>query len=377
MEHEEVSGLISEHQKDIGMVIASEDNVVFPIASAELSCNSVCSFSRQGYNTMGTEERSKSGTKLGGLIVFCLIVMAVEVVGGMEANSLAVITDAVHLLADVAGFFISLLALRASGWEATPHQSFGYSRFEVLGTLLSVQLIWLICGVLTYEAIDRIVNKNAGVNGRLMFGTAAFGFVVNLIMVIWMGHDHSHHSCHDHGHLHHHEGELEHSCAMTEQEKSTLVSGHVVEEKQVSNINIQGAYLHVVVDLIQSVGVMIAGALIWANPDWLIADLLCTLGFSVLVLGSTLPMLRDVFSILMERTPREINVGKLESDIKCISGVEDIHDLHVWSITRGKLVLSCHVNAEAEASSSQILNRIRDHCEKEYRIHHVTVQIEQ
>lgn len=129
-------------------------------------------------------------------------------------------------------------------------------------------------------------------------------------------------------------------------------------------------------DLIQSVGVMVAGAIIWAKPDWLVVDLISTLVFSAFVLFSTIPMLMNIFSILMEKTPHDINVDRVESGLKCVQGVQDIHDLHVWAITLGKLVLSCHVVAEPGASSTELLNRIRDYCEKTYKIHHVTVQIE-
>jgi zinc transporter 2 len=374
MEHEEVSILRSEDHNDIEMAIASKERSVLPI-EPQLTYSPLCTFSKQESFTVESEERSKSATKLSGLIILYLIVMAVEVIGGVKANSLAVITDAAHLLTDVAGFSISLFTVWASGWEATSHQSFGYGRLEVLGALLSVQLIWLISGFLIYEAIDRILHKNAGVNGGLMFAIALFGFIINFIMVVWLGHDHSHLACHDHNHDHTHNHEREDLCATDEGGETKLASSSPANTKML-NINIQGAYLHVMADLIQSVGVMIAGAVIWAKPDWLVVDLICTLLFSTFVLFTTLPMLRDIFCILMESTPREISVSRLESGLKCIKGVQDVHNLHVWSLTVGKPVLSCHVIAEPGASSTEILHRIWDYCERTHRIHNVTVQIE-
>lgn len=374
MEHEEVSILRSEDHNDIEMAIASKERSVLPI-EPQLTYSPLCTFSKQESFTVESEERSKSATKLSGLIILYLIVMAVEVIGGVKANSLAVITDAAHLLTDVAGFSISLFTVWASGWEATSHQSFGYGRLEVLGALLSVQLIWLISGFLIYEAIDRILHKNAGVNGGLMFAIALFGFIINFIMVVWLGHDHSHHACHDHNHDHTHNHEREDLCATDEGGETKLASSSPANTKML-NINIQGAYLHVMADLIQSVGVMIAGAVIWAKPDWLVVDLICTLLFSTFVLFTTLPMLRDIFCILMESTPREISVSRLESGLKCIKGVQDVHNLHVWSITAGKLVLSCHVMAEPGASSPEILRMIGEYCEKMHRIHNITIQIE-
>jgi len=375
MEQEEAPMLRTSPQLEIEIPVVPDKIDVHPMPS-KLSCKSLCAFSKQENSTLESEQRSKSAIKLWGLIIFYVLVMVVEIVGGIKANSLAVITDAAHLLSDVAGFSISLFTVWASGWEATSHQSFGYNRLEVLGALLSVQLIWLISGFLIYEAIDRILHEHAKVNGKLMFAVAAFGFIINCLMVAWLGHDHHHHHNHKHhacGHVDH-DHEREEACATTE-EKSNLVS-YSPEKAKKLNINVQGAYLHVMTDLIQSVGVMIAGAIIWAKPDWLVVDLICTLIFAVLALSTTLPMLRDIYGILMERTPSEIDIDELENSLKFIKGVQDIHDLHVWAITVGKIVLSCHVTAEPLVCSRDLICRIRDFCEKTYGIHHVTIQIE-
>ncbi|KAK3206369.1 hypothetical protein Dsin_020415 [Dipteronia sinensis] len=379
MEDESVSILRSEHQHDIEMRMVSEKKEVISVAPKS-SCDSVCRFLKQENHTSESKERSKSTTKLFVLIIFYAIAMLVEVVGGFKANSLAVMTDAAHLLMDIAGFSIALFAVRASGWEATLDHSFGFSRLEVLGALLSVQLIWLISGILIYEATDRMLHKSSEVNGALMFGVAAFGLLINVVTVTFLGHDHAHHACghadhdhdhghgygHSHGHGHSHDHEEEKLCTVTEEYGT----------KKTSNINLQGAYLHVMTDLIQSVGVMIAGSIMWAKPEWYIVDLICTFIFSIFALCTTIPMLKNIFGILMERTPTEINVGGLESDLMCIQGVKSVHDLHVWSITSGKFVLSCHVVAEPEDSSSEILHKIRDYCHTKHRIHHVTVQVE-
>ncbi|KAF8402994.1 hypothetical protein HHK36_011088 [Tetracentron sinense] len=383
----------TENQREIEMMKNSEEIKVL-LKPQRFSCDPNCGFSEQAKHASESELRSKSATKLCRLICFYLIFMVVEIVGGTKANSLAVLTDAAHLLTDVAGFSISLFAIWASGWEATPRQSFGFFRLEVLGALLSVQLIWLISGILIYEAIDRILHKSATVNGKLMFVIAAFGFFINLVMVVWLGHDHTHGACgdkdHDHG--------REDGCPTAEEEKNLIsISSEEpqceIEHNQLQNhrhnisggktktfylnMNLQGAYLHVMTDLIQSIGVMIAGAVIWAKPDWLVVDLLCTLSFSVLVLCTTLAMLTKIFHILMESTPNEIDIAMLESGLKCVEGVSDVHDLHVWAITTERIALACHVTAEPSANSNAILLEIRDYCKKKYRIHHATIQIEQ
>ncbi|KAM0999377.1 hypothetical protein FF1_006086 [Malus domestica] len=402
MEHEKVPFTRTESQEiEIPTVSEGIDTLPVPPQLRPSSC--VCVFSKNEHCSLDSKQRSKSATKLSGLVVASLLFMVVEIIGGVKANSLAVLTDAAHLLTDVIGFSIALFTVMASGWEATSYQSFGYHRLEVLSALFSVQLIWLVSGILIYEAVNRILHNKEKVNGPLMFSVAAFGFLVNLIMVVWLGHDHTHHACgglgqdhlhdhnhdhhrghnrdhhhhgsHDHNHGHNHDHHKEEESAILEEDKTSLVSNSV-EKTKILNINIQGAYLHVIADMIQSVGVMIAGGIIWARPDWLVADLICTLIFSVFAVSTTISMLKNIYGILMERTPSEIDITGLEKGIKCIKGVQEIHDLHVWALTVGKTVLSCHVTAEPAVSSSQIIDEIRDYCESTYRIHHVTIQIE-
>ncbi|CAN6556618.1 unnamed protein product [Malus baccata var. baccata] len=395
MEHEKVPFKRTESQEiEIPTVSEGIDTLPVPAQLRPSSC--VCVFSRNEHCSLDSKQRSKSATKLSGLVVASLLFMVVEIIGGVKANSLAVLTDAAHLLTDVIGFSIALFTVMASGWEATSYQSFGYHRLEVLSALFSVQLIWLVSGILIYEAVNRILHNKEKVNGQLMFSVAAFGFLVNLIMVVWLGHDHTHHACgglgqdhlHDHNHDHHHHGHShdhnhgrnhdhhkEEESAILEEDKTSLVSNSV-EKTKILNINIQGAYLHVIADMIQSVGVMIAGGIIWARPDWLVVDLICTLIFSVFAVSTTISMLKNIYGILMERTPSEIDITGLEKGIKCIKGVQEIHDLHVWALTVGKTVLSCHVTAEPAVSFSQMIDEIRVYCETTYRIHHVTIQIE-
>ncbi|KAM1341751.1 hypothetical protein ACFX13_006253 [Malus domestica] len=402
MEHEKVPFTRTESQEiEIPTVSEGIDTLPVPPQLRPSSC--VCVFSKNEHCSLDSKQRSKSATKLSGLVVASLLFMVVEIIGGVKANSLAVLTDAAHLLTDVIGFSIALFTVMASGWEATSYQSFGYHRLEVLSALFSVQLIWLVSGILIYEAVNRILHNKEKVNGPLMFSVAAFGFLVNLIMVVWLGHDHTHHACgglgqdhlhdhnhdhhrghnrdhhhhgsHDHNHGHNHDHHKEEESAILEEDKTSLVSNSV-EKTKILNINIQGAYLHVIADMIQSVGVMIAGGIIWARPDWLVVDLICTLIFSVFAVSTTISMLKNIYGILMERTPSEIDITGLEKGIKCIKGVQDTHDLHVWALTVGKTVLSCHVTAEPAVSSSQIIDEIRDYCESTYRIHHVTIQIE-
>lgn len=375
------------------------------LAGSKVCGEAPCGFADAGSISKDSKERSTSMRKLLTAVILCVIFMSVEVFGGIKANSLAILTDAAHLLSDVAAFAISLFSLWAAGWEATPRQSYGFFRIEILGALVSIQLIWLLAGILVYEAIQRIVDGTREVNGLLMFLVSAFGLVVNIIMALLLGHDHAHghghgHGEHDHGHghghshgsvvstHHHHEkysrGDHHHHHHTHEDHahhsdaSDPLLGGSKgrPEEKKQRNINVQGAYLHVLGDSIQSVGVMIGGAIIWYKPEWQIVDLICTLIFSVVVLGTTINMLRNILEVLMESTPREIDATKLERGLLDMDEVVAVHELHIWAITVGKILLACHVKIRPEADADMMLDKIVDYIKRVYNISHVTIQIE-
>ncbi|XP_065860029.1 metal tolerance protein 1 isoform X2 [Euphorbia lathyris] len=372
-----------------------------------------CGFSDAGVISKDAKERSASMRKLLMAVALCVVFMSVEVVGGIKANSLSILTDAAHLLSDVAAFAISLFSLWAAGWEATPRQSYGFFRIEILGALVSIQLIWLLAGILVYEAIVRLIHDTGDVDGFLMFLVAAFGLVVNIIMAFLLGHDHGHghgHDDHSHGfghshgstiithHDHHHHGHHHHkeqskdehhdheepshvekhpaSEHAKEHTETLLNEGKGKGEKKKRNINVQGAYLHVLGDSIQSIGVMIGGGIIWYKPEWKIVDLICTLIFSVVVLGTTIQMLRNILEVLMESTPREIDARKLEKGLLEMDEVMAIHELHIWAITVGKVLLACHVKIRPEANPDIVLDNVVDYIRREYNISHVTIQIE-
>ncbi|KAG1371563.1 metal tolerance protein 1 [Cocos nucifera] len=385
-----------------------------------------CDFSDSKTSSKDAKERYASMRKLLVAVVLCIMFMSVEVAGGIKANSLAILTDAAHLLSDVASFAISLFAVWASGWEATPQRSYGFFRIEMLGALVSIQLIWLLSGILVYEAIARIINDNGEVHGFLMFAVAAFGLLVNIVMAVVLGHDHGHagdghchgghsdshgvsehdHSHHgddhdhddlhgveqhNHGHgisittHHHHSKEdilkdehepLHKHSEDSWDENSGLERTQEKNEKKQRNINVHSAYLHVLGDSIQSIGVMIGGAIIWYKPEWKIIDLACTLIFSVVVLLTTIKMLRNILEVLMESTPREIDATRLEKGLCEMDGVVAIHELHIWAITMGKVLLACHVTITPEADADRILHEVIGYIRSEYNISHVTIQIE-
>ncbi|KAH0465818.1 hypothetical protein IEQ34_005921 [Dendrobium chrysotoxum] len=343
-----------------------------------------CGLSNSGRESKDAKERSASIRKLFIAVLLCMIFMCIEVVGGIKANSLAILTDAAHLLSDIAAFAISLFSVWAAGWEATPRQSYGFYRIEILGALVSIQLIWLLTGIILYEAVMRLIHGTNLVHGKLMFAVAAFGLFVNIIMVVLLGHNHGHshshgHQAHGHGHGHGHD----HDHDQTEHHSHSIDINITAEnderksqQQKKQSINVRSAYLHVLGDSIQSIGVMIGGVIIWCKPEWKIVDLLCTLMFSFIVLITTINMLRNILSVLMESTPREIDATKLEKGMCEVDGVVAVHELHIWAITIGKVLLACHVTIKPEADSEHVLDQVIGYIRKEYNISHVTVQVE-
>ncbi|XP_031499667.1 metal tolerance protein 1-like [Nymphaea colorata] len=355
-----------------------------------------CGFSDSHSRSKHASERSTAARKLWMAMVLCLVFMGAEVAGGIKANSLAILTDAAHLLSDVVAFGISLFSLWASSWEATHRRSYGFFRVEILGTLVSIQLIWLITGILVYEAIYRLIHGNAEVHGLLMFVIAAVGLVVNLVMTFLLGHSHGHghghdhghsHDAHGHGHNHDHDneegGDNHHPEPEEDPHRSRRVKsvGAATEKpknkkRRRRNVNVQSAYLHVIGDSIQSVGVMIGGAIIWFKPELRIVDLICTLFFSLVVLATTIRMLMSILEVLMESTPREVDAGRLERGILDMEEVVAVHELHVWAITVGKILMSCHVKIKPEADADAVLNNVIAYIQREHSITHVTIQVE-
>jgi len=246
--------------------------------------------------------------------------MFVEVGGGIYAGSLAIISDSVHLLFDVSGFAVSIFAAHYAAKKSTGHHSFGYHRLEVLGALASMLSVWLLTGVLIWEAFQRIL-KPEPVDGKIMFILAIVGIFVNVgLFSILGGHGHSH----DHGSsipmldssdsLNLEAGESEHDHV----HDGDNHTGHSHDHDHEDNINMRSAIMHVLGDLVQSIGVAIAGALIWwhqDDPRWALADPICTFFFAVLVMYTTLAVMRDVSDVLMERAPRGMDVDKISEDI--------------------------------------------------------------
>ena len=309
--------------------------------------------------------------KLIWVCVICTIFMTIEIIGGYLANSIAIMSDAAHLLSDLLGFLISIISIYISRKVAKNNMSYGYHRAEIIGALVSIVLIWALTLWLLYEATLRIIIPPQ-VDGFIMIIISIIGFSFNVIMGIVLtksgvAHSHGLHKC-DHDHDHEHEHEHEHSS----DEEIRLHTEDEHEEKN-TNVNLRASFIHILGDAIQNIGVLIAGIIIYFFPKYLIADPICTYVFSIIVGFTTINILKDCIFVLMEGSPVDIDIDELENDLKKIKGVKEIHDLHVWSLSIGKINLSCHICCD---NPQKTLTKAKKMIKKKYKIDHITIQVE-
>ncbi|KAI9347281.1 cation efflux protein [Obelidium mucronatum] len=250
------------------------------------------------------EDKTAIKKSLVAALILCFVFFLVELVAGWLCGSLAILSDAFHLLSDVAGFGLSLFAMRMSQRAATKAFSFGYKRFEVLAAVMSTLSIWIITVFLVIEAANRVLNPTP-IDAPIMFWTALFGVGVNIALAFTLhssdgGCSHSHGGGGGHGHTHPHGGSHEHAHS----HGSNFCHGHSHTTNM--DINVRAAAVHVISDLISSIGVMIASIILLLKPEWTIVDPLCTFFFSVLVFGSTWGLMSRCFAILLQGTPNSV-----------------------------------------------------------------------
>uniref|UniRef100_A0A8C5M269 Proton-coupled zinc antiporter SLC30A2 n=1 Tax=Leptobrachium leishanense TaxID=445787 RepID=A0A8C5M269_9ANUR len=306
--------------------------------------------SQEGLHNM---EKDRARRKLYVASVVCLLFMIGEVIGGYMAHSLAIMTDAAHLLTDFASMMISLFALWMSSRPATKTMNFGWHRAEILGALVSVLSIWVVTGVLVYLAVERLLSGDYEIEGETMLITSACAVAVNIIMGVTLhqtGHGHSHGAGNSHAHSH--------------------------SSGEHHNPSVRAAFIHVVGDLLQSVGVLIAAYVIYFKPEYKMIDPICTFLFSVLVLATTLTILRDVLLVLMEGTPKGVDFNLVKDTLLSIRGVKALHSLHIWALTVSQPVLSVHIAINEDANSQMVLTEASSRLQNKFHFHTTTIQIE-
>ncbi|KAI8387310.1 cation efflux protein [Blakeslea trispora] len=285
-----------------------------------------------------------------------LVFFATELVAGYFANSLALMSDAFHLLSDVASFIVALAAIYLAEKPPTKRHTYGFHRAEVISALVSVLTIWLLTGFLVFEAIERIRSPQV-IDAKLMCITAAIGVMINIVLAVVLG-GHHHHHHHEHSHDHDHESSHSHS--------------------HDTNLNLRAAALHVIGDLLASIGVLISSIILLFKPEYTIVDPICTFVFSIIVLYTTYHLVKDSLAVLMEGAPGHIQPEAIEKSLLNIPGVVAIHDLHIWTLSPGKSSLTAHITVSLEKKNyyDDILAQSQKIVCDLYGVHHSTLQIE-
>ncbi|VDK51110.1 unnamed protein product [Anisakis simplex] len=292
-----------------------------------------------------TKDRRAERTLIAVSVLSAVFIVA-EFTGGVIAHSLAIMTDAGHMLSDLLSFIISILAIRVARSPANRRLSFGFHRAEVLGATVSIIIIWILTTILIMLAIQRIVNNDLNVDANTMIFTASAGVLFNVIMGMVL-------KCSRHSHSH--------------------GIGH--SHSSSTNVNVRAAFIHVIGDLVQSVGVLVA-AFIIKITGWQLADPICTFLFSIIVLITSVTVIRDIFFVLMEGTPSHIDYGELQSDLMKIDGVRTVHSLNVWSLNMDKTALAVHLAIDDQSAAIATMKKANHLVRFKHGIHLATVQVE-
>jgi cobalt-zinc-cadmium efflux system protein len=260
-----------------------------------------------------------------------LALLLAEGIGGWVSNSLALLADAGHVLTDAGALGLSLFVTWLSRQAGKPEKTFGYLRWEILAALINGATLLLISGWIVVEAIMRFRNPEP-VAGGLMLIVAVVGLIVNAV-ALWLLHP-----------VHH------------------------------DSLNVRGAYLHVMGDLLASGGTVVA-ALVVQYTGWLQADPIASFVSTALIIAGSWQLVRESVDVLLEAAPRHIALDKVRGQLESIEGVESIHDLHVWTVTSGMVAMSAHAIVREPLSHQQVLERAHDIL-SEMGVHHVTLQLE-
>lgn len=345
---------------------------------------------RHCHNPSDTSLNNSAWRRLMSATVLCLFFMIAEFFGGLFAGSGAIMSDAAHLLSDLVGLLVSLSAVWLRQRPPTKSLSFGFYRAEVLGALFSIFIIWVLTGIFVYIAILRVIHGDFDIRPDRMMAVAAGGIVINIIMGLVLhggcqlvphSHGFGHHG-HSHGITGSHGDNVNQTpaCQHRTNNQDNVENPSVAHESDVmrkqSNINVRAAVIHVLGDLIQSIGVFIAAIVIKFNPDAKIADPICTFLFAIVVLATTIPLVRDTGLILLEGFPQTIGYNQVFCTLSDIPGVQHVHSLHVWSLTAGKHALAVHLAIDSTTNRDLITARAQYLLQVKFGIDFCTIQTE-
>ncbi|KAG7333595.1 hypothetical protein KOW79_003730 [Hemibagrus wyckioides] len=314
-------------------------------------------------------KRRKVMKKLAIAAVLYFLFMIGELIGGYIANSLAIMTDALHMLTDLVGIVVSLLALWLSAKAPTHTFNFGLHRLEVISAGISVLLIYILTGVLLNEAVQRTLHPDFTIDGDVMLITAAVGVAVNLIMGFLLNQS---------GHLHSHSHSHSHSHTASHTHSQRRGQGRGRSQHSHGSLAVRAAFIHALGDLVQSVGVLIAAYIVRFKPEYKLADPVCTYIFSVLVLVTTLRIIRDTGLILLEGAPRHLNVSVMREDLLKLDGVESVDDLKLWALTADRTVALAHLQLAPSSRGNweEVQSKARHLLMTSHGVSHCTVQMQ-
>jgi cobalt-zinc-cadmium efflux system protein len=269
-------------------------------------------------------------------LAITLTVMVVEIVGGLVADSLALIADAAHMATDALGLGMALLAVHFASRPPSDRRTFGYARAEILAALANCLLLLGVGGYVLYEAVERFVTP-ADTAGGLTVVFGAIGLVANMISL------------------------------------TLLMRG------QKESLNVRGAFLEVAADALGSLAVIVSALVILAT-GWQPADPIASLVIGLMIVPRTWRLLRETLDVLLEAAPKGVDIAEVRAHILALDGVEDVHDLHAWTITSGMPVLSAHVVVNGEALSAigheKMLHELQGCLGDHFDVEHCTFQLE-
>ncbi|MER7621868.1 cation diffusion facilitator family transporter [Streptomyces sp. NPDC126503] len=282
--------------------------------------------------TAGAAYRSRLRIALG----ITLSVMVIEIIGGVVADSLALIADAAHMATDAVGLAMALLAIHFANRPPSGNRTYGFARAEILAALANCLLLLGVGGYVLYEAVQRFMEP-AGTKGGVAIAFATVGLVANVISL------------------------------------SLLMRG------QKESLNVRGAYLEVLADALGSVTVIVAAGIILLT-GWQYADPIASLVIGLMIVPRTVKLLRETLDVLLEAAPKGVDMAEVRAHILALPGVEDVHDLHAWTITSGMPVLSAHVVVDQGALDSvgheKLLHELQGCVGSHFDVEHCTFQLE-
>lgn len=276
--------------------------------------------------------RNSETRRLTWAMVITSVYFFAELAGGFLTNSLALLSDAGHMLSDIAALGLSLFAFRMAQRPATNKRTYGYHRMEILAALLNGLMLWLIVGFIFQTAYNRFFDPPE-VKSQAMVVVALIGLGVN------------------------------------------IAAGFLLYGSRHECLNIRGAFLHVLGDALGSLGAIVAG-LVMIFTGWYVADPLISVFIGLLILYTSWNLVRESLDILMQSVPKEVDLGEVQGAMEQIGGVVKIHDLHVWTVTSGIHTLTAHAVLEDLRDPHQVLNDMEAMLRDRFRIEHTTIQLE-